>query len=306
MEALTIISVICWTLCFDTISAVSRPQLWNDVLVINRDIGLSQTKDAETNRNLHLWWDEFRAQQALWDSQFDEKICTVPEELEELHAEMVHLHGKMQVAWDLKQEQLMEIKAILYHINYADTGLANVRSLTGDELVDSSCEDIADYVENANLTAMDEKDKLLQNNQEIEDMGHKMDTHPCPCVWDEWGEWTTCTTTCEAGTTVRERPVKKEAINNGTECHGDSLETDICNDEVCCPVDCVWREWGEWQNCPSGCGAQKLRTRTVLIPAFCNGDECEGPDFEEMPCSREAELAAKAAELEHALEECQA
>merc|ERR1712029_699617 len=68
----------------------------------------------------------------------------------------------------------------------------------------------------------------------------------------------------------------------------------------------VWGEWEEWQACPSGCEPQqKLRTRRVLIAAFCNGNECEGHDFEEMVCSREAELAAKVANLENILEACE-
>jgi len=309
MESLAIISVLCSTLCFETISAVTvRPKLWNDVLVMNRDIGLGQSKDAGTDRDLHQWWDEFRELKQLFESQFDELICTAPEELEEIHAEMVHLHEKMKLAWDLKQDQLQEIKVIIYAVNYTDTGLANGGGAnTGDELVDASCEDIADYVENANKTAWEEKEELIEHGEEIEDFDFKMDTHPCPCVWGQWEEWPTCSTTCEAGKTVRERPVLKEAINNGTECEGPSLEEEVCNEDVCCPVDCVWGEWEQWQDCPSGCAQTKLRTRDVVIPESCNGNECQGHDFEEMACSREAELAVLVADLENAVEtECQA
>jgi len=308
MASLTIISVLCLTFCLDTIFAVSRPQLWDDVLALNRDIELGQSKDAGTDRDLHQWWDEFRELKELFESHFDDLICTAPEELEDIHNELVRLHEKMKLAWDLKQEQLSEIKVILYAVNYTDTGLANGGGAnTGDELVDANCEDIADYVENANKTAWEEKEELVEHEEEIEDFDFKMETHPCPCVWGEWGEWPTCSTTCEAGKTVRERPVEKEAINNGTECEGDSLEEAVCNDDVCCPVDCVWGEWSDWQDCPSGCEPQeKLRTRRVDIPDSCNGQVCEGHDFEEMPCSREAELAVKVADLQSALEECQA
>merc|ERR1711974_548026 len=112
---------------------------------------------------------EFQEQKELFDSVFDEKICTVPEELEAMHAEMASLHEKMQIAWDLKQEQLTEIKDILYHINYIDTGLSHNKKPTGDDLVDSSCEDIAAYVEKANKTAWEEKEDLIENQEEIED-----------------------------------------------------------------------------------------------------------------------------------------
>jgi len=312
MEGIVIISILCLTIGFDTISAESdtistesRPQLWNDVLTMNREIQLGQSKDAGTDRDLHQWWDEFRQQKALFESLFDEKICPAPEELALILGEMVTLHDKIEIAWDLKQEQLSEIKDILYHINYVDTGLAHNKKPTGDELVDGSCEDMADYVEHANKTAWEEKEELNEQKEDLEDMDFRMDTHPCPCVWDEWGEWTTCTTTCEAGSTIRERPILKAAINDGLECQGDSLEEAVCNEDVCCPIDCVWGEWADWQSCPSGCEPQvKLRTRTVLVEAFCNGNECEGHDFEEMTCSREAELAAKVADLEHSLDEC--
>jgi len=306
MEATAIISALCLIVYFDTISAESRPEVWNDVLALNRDIELGQSKDAEIDRDLRQWWGEFQDQKELFDSVFDEKICTVPEELEAMHAEMTSLHEKMQIAWDLKQEQLSEIKDILYHINYIDTGLSHNKKPTGDDLVDSSCEDIASYVEKANKTAWEEKEDLIENQEEIDDMDFRLDTHPCPCVWGEWGEWPSCSTTCEAGTTVRQRTVAKAAINNGTECEGDSFDEAVCNEDVCCPVDCVWGEWEEWQACPSGCEPQqKLRTRRVLIAAFCNGNECEGHDFEEMVCSREAELAAKVANLENILEACE-
>jgi len=303
MDSLAIISVLCWTLCFDTISAVSRPKLWNDVLALNRDIELGQSKDAGTDRDLHQWWDQFKEQKELFDTLFDEKICRAPEALEEILAELVRLHEKMQAAWDSKQDQLKEIKVILYHVNYTDTGLAT----TGDEVVDGSCKDIAEYVENTNKTAWEEKEELEEHEEELEEMEFRIDTHPCPCVWGEWGEWPSCSTTCEAGKTLRERPVEKAAVNNGTECEGDSLEEKVCNEDVCCPVDCAWGEWEEWGACPSGCDSQKkIRTRREMTAASCGGMQCQGEDFEAMACSREAELATKVTELETALGECQA
>jgi len=304
MTTLTILFVLRLMLCFAASSADSRPQLWNDVLALNRDIELGQSKDAATDRDLHQWWDEFRELKDLFESHFDDLICTAPEELEDIHDELVHLHEEMKLAWDLKQEQLSEIKVILYAVNYTDTGLAN----TGDGLVDANCDDIADYVRNANKTAWKEMEELVEHEEEIADFDFKMETHPCPCVWGEWGEWPSCSTTCEAGKTVRERPVEIEAKNNGTDCdEGDGVEEKVCNEDVCCPVDCVWGEWEEWQQCPSGCEPQeKIRTRIVVTQASCNGNECEGHDFEEMPCSREAELSVKIADLQSDLAECQA
>jgi len=304
MVAIAVVSLLFCTFINKATSAASRPQLWNDVLVLNRNIELGQSQDAETNRDLHQWWEEFRQQKKLFESLFEEKICTAPEELQAIHDEMSRLHEKMQIAWDLKQEQLTEIKTIIYHVNYTDTGIANG---TGDETVDDACEDMIDYVENTNKTAFEEKEELDEHKEEIDDFTFKMDTHPCPCVWGEWEEWASCSTTCEAGTAVRERPVEKPAVNNGTECEGESLEEESCNEDVCCPVDCVWGEWADWQACPSGCQPQeKLRIREVVTPDSCNGMKCQGVDFEEMSCSREAELEAKVAALRKELEKCQA
>ncbi len=70
----------------------------NDVLALNRDIELGQSKDAGTDRDLHQWWDEFKEQKELFDTLFDEKICTAPEELEEILAELVRLHEKVLIS----------------------------------------------------------------------------------------------------------------------------------------------------------------------------------------------------------------
>ena len=51
-------------------------------------------------------------------------------------------------------------------------------------------------------------------------------------------------------------------------------------------VDCVWGEWTEWSNCPSGCPEvqNKTRTREKLVKNEYDG-LCEGKDFEQKPCS---------------------
>ena len=60
-------------------------------------------------------------------------------------------------------------------------------------------------------------------------------------------------------------------------------------------VDCVWNTWEDWPACPSGCptggGLQKkTRTRSKAIEAECNGQECDGLDYEKKHCSREQEI----------------
>merc|ERR1719334_690203 len=92
-----------------------------------------------------------------------------------------------------------------------------------------------------------------------------MNTTPCPCVWGNWSEWSGCSITCEAGKSHRGRAIAKAAINDGKDCEGPASEEKICNQDVCCPVDCVWNTWEDWPACPSGCpigGGLQKKTRT--------------------------------------------
>merc|ERR1711974_336637 len=146
-----------------------------------------------------------------------------------------------------------------------------------------------------------EKPELDQHLQEVDDLEDRIDSHPCPCVWGEWGEWAVCSTTCEAGSTERHGVIEKEAINNGTECEGDAAENEVCNEDVCCPVNCEWGIWTDWPGCPSGQNQTKIRTREK-IPAECQGLDCQGEDYERIPCSREIELAE---EVEHLIRRLQ-
>ena len=82
-------------------------------------------------------------------------------------------------------------------------------------------------------------------------------------------------------------------------------------------MNCEWNNWEAWPACPSGCPVggglqEKTRTRTKAVEAYCNGKECEGPDFEKEPCSREQEVLEdlnrchqEVEGLSKKLEECQ-
>jgi len=269
---------------------------------LNRKINAGKFKHYETDRDMHKTWDQYRELKQHFDSVFEDWICTTPEKLQEIHDEMERLAKEVEFAWYLKQEQYKELKAVLNHENYTVTGLS-----TGNDKVEDTCEGLAEYIDISNKTAQIEKVELDEHLQEVLDDQIKIDTHPCPCVWGQWEEWSICSTTCEAGVQYRERVIEKPAINNGTECLGSSDESQSCNEEVCCPVNCEWGQWEEWGSCPSGCPPQeKTRLRRKRVLASCNGMECEGEDFEEKSCSREVELAERVAELESDLEECQA
>jgi len=244
-------------------------------------------KDA-TDRDLYQYWSGFRDQEKMFNETFDKWICTENEtELRAIHSEMDRLVQKALIAWDLKQAQLKELYSILHHENYTETALANGKNNITDE-----CKALDKYITKANETAQDEKKELDVHVLEVIDYKDKIDNHTCPCVWAPWSAWSVCSKTCEAGSQSRQRSVSTNVRN--VPCIGVTSATITCND-VCCPVDCVWGAWEAWPACPSGCplggGLQnKTRTRSKTIEALCNGNECQGEDFEKQPCSREEEV----------------
>jgi len=269
------------------------------VAILDKVIESGKSGNVETDRDMHVKWDEFRQLKNETDSQFDALICTDPEKLRQNQAEMDRLSREVELGWTLKQEQLKELVDVLHHENYTSTGLSN-----GNDSVEDLCQGLQDYIDKANQTAWEnEKPELDQHLQEVDDLEDRIDSHPCPCVWGEWGEWSVCSTTCEAGSTERHRVIEKEAINNGTECEGDAAENDVCNEDVCCPVNCEWGIWTDWPDCPSGQNQTKIRTREK-IAAECQGLDCQGEDYERIPCSREIELFEEVEALDQEVATC--
>ena len=159
----------------------------------------------------------------------------------------------------MKQKQYRALEDVLHHENYTVTGLS-----TGNDKVEDTCEGLAEYIDISNKTAQIEKVELDEHLQEVLDDQIKIDTHPCPCVWGQWEEWSICSTTCEAGVQYRERVIEKAAINNGTECLGSSDESQSCNEEVCCRKffsNCEIISKKLWLKAPKSC---TLAMRTVF------------------------------------------
>jgi len=272
-------------------------------IILNKLIKNSKSKNLETDRDMHETWNNFRAKKAEFESIFDAKICTDPDILRQYHEDLEKMVNEVELGWNLKQHQLIDLMDILHHENYTNTGLS-----TGNDGVNDLCSGLWTYIEKVNETAWDdEKPELETHLQEVIDIRIRIDTHPCPCVWSPWVQWSACTTTCERGLRFRERQIEKDAINNGTECRGPSEEDEVCNADVCCPVNCVWSSWDDWPACPSGCPPQKkIRTRRKEVLAECNGRDCVGEDFEEKSCSKERELEDRIIVLEGELQECSA
>ena len=53
------------------------------------------------------------------------------------------------------------------------------------------------------------------------------------CTWSPWSSWDACSATCDGGTRLRSRFVKKTSQNGGSECTGGSTEPQACGKTAC-------------------------------------------------------------------------
>ncbi|XP_041359749.1 SCO-spondin-like isoform X3 [Gigantopelta aegis] len=109
--------------------------------------------------------------------------------------------------------------------------------------------------------------------------------NPCPVdgVFAAWTDWSTCSTTCGGGETVRTRTCT-EPLHGGSNCSGAWRQNDTCNTQPC-PVDGVWKPWGTWSACDLTCGGgTRSRLRECEGPYF-GGKECDGSESETETCS---------------------
>ena len=114
------------------------------------------------------------------------------------------------------------------------------------------------------------------------------DVCPIGCTWDQFSEWTTCSTTCGDGKRERTRQKKISASNGDKNCEGKAKETETCNKGPCA-VDCKWGEYDLWTSCSKSCGGGiKTRTRSVLIQSSDGGLDCQGDETENVSCNTDA------------------
>ena len=107
---------------------------------------------------------------------------------------------------------------------------------------------------------------------------------PVDCVWDEWGEFGSCSAKCGAGTQNRYRKIATKSACGGAECTGSKVDTRSC-DAGCCPVDCRWGDWAEYGDCSATCGlGSQVRYRNITEKASCGGKECSGSNQQTKAC----------------------
>jgi len=154
-----------------------------------------------------------------------------------------------------------------------------------------------------------EGEHLDQEESEVAAAKEALNSHPCPCVWEEWSNWGQCSATCGGGVSTRSRGVEKEAVNGGEQCEGSSEDEEHCHQEPC-PIDCKWGEWSAWSECDAEYGdGQRHSERMHLMPAMFGGRECDGDGNQTKPCNnllecrqKEYEQAQEINRLENLLE----
>lgn len=115
---------------------------------------------------------------------------------------------------------------------------------------------------------------------------------PVPCVFSNWQEWTSCSSTCGVGRHTRMRRILSEARHSGEACEGLTLETKACSDQECGGRDCVLGDWSDWSMCDPERHPQRYRRRQVKQNAMGTGYRCNQtlketqgcPEFAEEPC----------------------
>jgi len=119
-------------------------------------------------------------------------------------------------------------------------------------------------------------------------------TQPCSvpkCVdgeWGPWGNWETCTETCEGGLTWRSRVIAKTANACGTPATGVDREHKACNTDKSChgDVDCEFGEWSPWSDCTMTCFGTRGRTRGIATAGGgLKGRPCIGDLKQTAPCN---------------------
>eukprot|EP00929_Paragymnodinium_shiwhaense_P071427 TRINITY_DN36308_c2_g2_i1.p1 TRINITY_DN36308_c2_g2~~TRINITY_DN36308_c2_g2_i1.p1 ORF type:complete len:2906 (-),score=503.86 TRINITY_DN36308_c2_g2_i1:52-8769(-) len=103
----------------------------------------------------------------------------------------------------------------------------------------------------------------------------------CPqdCAWKAWEDWGACTVSCGGGAMQRYR-LAIPAAAGGRACEEQQTrQVRDCNDFEC-PVDCHWRPWSEWSECPVSCGTGISERTRGTVPASFGGRTCKADVFD--------------------------
>ena len=107
------------------------------------------------------------------------------------------------------------------------------------------------------------------------------------CIWGSWNSWGSCrynVGTCGTGTRQRNRGIARHASCRGSGCHGPSVQTTSCS--KCCPKNCMWNSWQNWDECSKSCGGgSQIRRRSIKSFQQCGGT-CPGSSSDSKECNK--------------------
>ncbi|KAL4226070.1 hypothetical protein ACF0H5_014058 [Mactra antiquata] len=106
----------------------------------------------------------------------------------------------------------------------------------------------------------------ISNNYHCEGIDFDRKLCQIHALWNEWGEWSACSVSCESGVLTRSRSCPtKDGLKY---CIGEDTDNKTCITNPHCPVDGSYTTWSEWSACPVSCGPGALyRTRYCTNPS---------------------------------------
>nr|XP_040563549.1 SCO-spondin-like isoform X6 [Lepeophtheirus salmonis] len=104
--------------------------------------------------------------------------------------------------------------------------------------------------------------------------------------WNLWGQWSQCSASCGGGVQSRDRKCIQPKFG-GNPCDGPSVDAKSCNEDINCPIEGFWAQWGFWSSCSSTCnGGFRNRKRKCNQPQF-NGAPCLGSNDQSEHCNND-------------------
>jgi len=245
-----------------------------------------------TDRTTEKWWDDLNNLFAEYKIKVADgtAYCLIPDKLLadlDVQKDAVDL---VKSGLDALKEQIVAVKGIL-----ADTTFNEKSGLHCDG-ADKETEDICVALDELDTKLEQQLAELAEDLKDIEEEITKVKNYPCDCEYKDWvGAWGECMSdagvviTCGEGFEHESREIKWPLRNGGKACDpADAKQKRPC-DKGCCPVDCKWKEWEQWQACPQVCSSDPLtkkqtRIREVEIPMSCGGNECDNISEEKKDC----------------------
>ena len=147
---------------------------------------------------------------------------------------------------------------------------------------------------NVDVVALKESCEQLKScrvkEEETEEDEEEDAISPIDGAWSRWTDWTNCSADCGGGNQTRTRTCTNPVpAHGGTQCEGNSSETQNCNSHAC-PVAGEWTNWADWTECSADCGGgSQRRNRTCSNPVPAHGGaECGGISSESRSCNNHA------------------